>query len=77
MPVRRRSASAAGSGPGTIAAFLLDRGCYTTIAAPRAGALIYPSGINNRGQIPGGFVVDASGESQAHLLSPRPAVPVS
>jgi hypothetical protein len=46
-------ASAQSSSPGTIAAFLLDRGRYITIAAPPAGLLIYPSGINDQGQIVG------------------------
>ena len=35
--------------------FLLDKGRYTTIQAPRARTHTYAHGINNRGQIAGGF----------------------
>jgi hypothetical protein len=56
-------ASAQGPGLGTIAAFLLDGGGYTTIEAPDPGVEIFPTGIDNRGQIVGEYIVDARKES--------------
>jgi uncharacterized membrane protein len=44
--------------PTSIAAFLLDRGRYTTIEAPEPGVELAPIGINNRGQIAGYTAVD-------------------
>jgi uncharacterized membrane protein len=46
-------ASAQSPSSGTIAAFLLDGGRYTTIDAPRAGVELFPTGIDDRGQIVG------------------------
>jgi probable HAF family extracellular repeat protein len=50
-------------GPGTIAAFLLDGDRYTTIEAPEPGVELFPTGIDDRGQIVGEYIVDASKES--------------
>ena len=49
--------------PTSIAAFLLDGNRYTTIEAPEPGVELFPTGIDDRGQIVGEYIVDASKES--------------
>jgi hypothetical protein len=56
-------ASAQSPGTGAIAAFLLDGDRYTTIEAPEPGVELFPTGIDDRGQIVGEYIVDASEES--------------
>ena len=63
-------AASAQSTTGTFTGFLLERGRYTTIDAPRPGVEVVPVGINNRGQIVGEYIVDdarraASSETSA------------
>jgi hypothetical protein len=43
--------------------FLYSHGVLTSIEAPGASAFAFPFGINNRGQITGGFCCDATGYS--------------
>jgi probable HAF family extracellular repeat protein len=43
--------------------FLYSHGVLTSIEAPGASAFTFPFGINNRGQITGGFCCDATGYS--------------
>jgi probable HAF family extracellular repeat protein len=52
-----------GAPANTLHAFLLDDGEFTTIKAPGARVELAPFGINNRGQIVGEYIVDASKES--------------
>ena len=56
-------ASAQSPAETTLFGFLLDRGRYTTLEAPRAGVVIGPVGINERGQTVGQYVVDDSKQS--------------
>jgi probable HAF family extracellular repeat protein len=51
------------SQPGALSGFILDRGRYITIAAPRAGDEPVPIGINDHGQIVGEYIVDSNRES--------------
>ena len=47
-----------------LSGFLFDQGAYRTIAPPNARVTEFaPFGINERGQIVGGYVVDASRQS--------------
>ena len=49
--------------PTSVAAFLLDGDRYTTIEAPESGVELFPTGIDDRGQIVGEYIFDASKES--------------
>jgi probable HAF family extracellular repeat protein len=49
--------------PVSIATFLLDGDRYTTIEAPEPGVELFPTGIDDRGQIVGEYIVDGSQES--------------
>ena len=60
-PIVRRSS-------GTARGYLLSKGRYTPVDAPKAGPETVPTGLNNRGQVVGAYV-DAAGRTHGFLLA--------